>query len=70
VVDRGRLAEMGIESLRLYGRKVESKEPGVGLGMRYDATALVQALEVVLGKKGGLGWEKSRRNTLEGVGGK
>ncbi|WEW61050.1 hypothetical protein PRK78_006539 [Emydomyces testavorans] len=73
-VDRERLAEMGIECLRLYGRKVEG-ESGEGLGMRYDSTALIQALEVVLGKKGdamvrgGLG-EKSRRNTMESRAGK
>jgi len=75
-VDRERLAEMGIETLRLYGRKVTSGE-GEGetvLGMRYDPTALVQALEVVLGKKGdamvrdGFGGGLSRRNTLENPG--
>lgn len=74
-VDRGRLSEMGIECLRLYGRKVEN-ESGTVVGMRYDPTGLVQALEVVLGKKGdamvrvGLTGERSRRNTMEGFGGK
>ena len=76
-VDRERLAEMGIETLRLYGRKIIAKhddgdgEKEITIGMKYDPTALVQALEVVLGKKGdgilrgaagnGLG----RRNTLD-----
>ncbi|EEA26247.1 hypothetical protein TMatcc_005496 [Talaromyces marneffei ATCC 18224] len=70
-VDRERLSAMGIETLRLYGRKVFSND-GAVLGMRYDSTALVQALEVVLGKKGDamvrgkLGGGVSRRNTLEG----
>ncbi|PKY03553.1 UPF0052 domain protein [Aspergillus campestris IBT 28561] len=74
-VDRDQLTAMGIETLRLYGRKITV--PGadgaeVAVGMKYDANALIQALEVVLGKKGdamlrggdgngGL----SRRNTLE-----
>ncbi|KAK2754535.1 hypothetical protein FQN54_006936 [Arachnomyces sp. PD_36] len=68
-VDKGRLSEMGIECLRLYGRTVDGDNGFAG--MRYDANALVQAIEVVLGKKGdamirgGLGGEKSRRNTLE-----
>ncbi|PGH11866.1 hypothetical protein AJ80_06931 [Polytolypa hystricis UAMH7299] len=68
-VDRDRLAEMGIECLRLYGRKVEN-DSGVAIGMRYDPKALVQVLEVVLGKQGdaiirGVGLVKSRRNTIE-----
>ncbi|KNG85268.1 hypothetical protein ANOM_007181 [Aspergillus nomiae NRRL 13137] len=73
-VDRERLAEMGIETLRLYGRKIVTTDAGgaeTPVGMKYDATALVQALEVVLGKKGDAmlrGGEKnglSRRNTLD-----
>jgi 2-phospho-L-lactate transferase/gluconeogenesis factor (CofD/UPF0052 family) len=74
-VDRERLAAMGIETLRLYGRKIMSDDDGqTVIGNRYDPTALVQALEVVLGKKGdamvrgGLGGGVSRRNTLEGGG--
>ena len=69
-VDREQLAAMGIECIRLYGRKAEN-DSGEVVGIRYDAAALTQALEVVLGKKGhamirgGLGGEKSRRNTLE-----
>ncbi|RHZ70369.1 hypothetical protein CDV55_103936 [Aspergillus turcosus] len=70
-VDRERLAEMGIETLRLYGRKITVSGPDgeeVPLGMKYDATALVQALEVVLGRKGDAmlrGEGLSRRNTLD-----
>ncbi|KAJ5266463.1 hypothetical protein N7478_009271 [Penicillium angulare] len=67
-VDRDRLAEMGIETLRLYGRKILLKtgDGDLVVGAKYDSTALTQALEVVLGKKGdamvsGLG----RRNTLD-----
>lgn len=72
-VDRERLAEMGIETLRLYGRKVTVMEGGkeVCVGMKYDPNALIQALEVVLGKKGdamvrgGFGSGLGRRNTLD-----
>jgi 2-phospho-L-lactate transferase/gluconeogenesis factor (CofD/UPF0052 family) len=72
-VDRERLAAMGIETLRLYGRKIMSEDGQTVLGTRYDPTALVQALEVVLGKKGdamvrGGQGGVSRRNTLEGAG--
>ncbi|EAW13127.1 gluconeogenesis factor YvcK family protein [Aspergillus clavatus NRRL 1] len=72
-VDRERLAEMGIETLRLYGRKIMAPGPDgeeVAVGMKYDPNALVQALEVVLGRKGdailrGDGNGLSRRNTLD-----
>ncbi|KAL4920461.1 hypothetical protein BDW62DRAFT_6112 [Aspergillus aurantiobrunneus] len=72
-VDKDRLAELGIETLRLYGRKIVSSQDGSGtgvelpLGMRYDSTGLIQALEVVLGKKGDgmLRGAVSRRNTLD-----
>ncbi|OKL61167.1 hypothetical protein UA08_03539 [Talaromyces atroroseus] len=72
-VDREQLSAMGIETLRLYGRKIlANDDEQTVLGIRYDPTALVQALEVVLGKKGDamlrgkLGGGVSRRNTLEG----
>lgn len=72
-VDRDRLAEMGIETLRLYGRKITSQDGGQEFpsGMQYDSKALIQALEVVLGKKGdaivreGAGSGLGRRNTLD-----
>lgn len=73
-VDRDRLADMGIETLRLYGRKIVTTDPDgteIPAGMKYDSKALVQALEVVLGKKGdamlrgGDGNGLSRRNTLD-----
>ncbi|KAJ5622702.1 LPPG:FO 2-phospho-L-lactate transferase CofD/UPF0052 [Penicillium herquei] len=72
-VDRERLMEMGIETLRLYGRKITTNADGqeVVIGMQYDSKALVQALEVVLGKKGdamvrgGVGSGLGRRNTLD-----
>ncbi|PYH93693.1 UPF0052 domain protein [Aspergillus ellipticus CBS 707.79] len=74
-VEKERLAEMGIETLRLYGRKIGGAVGPEGVevpaGMLYDGTALVQALEVVLGRKGdgmlrgGEGNGLSRRNTLD-----
>lgn len=72
-VDRERLAEMGIETLRLYGRKITvmDGDSEIVVGMKYDSNALIQALEVVLGKKGdamvrgGLGSGLGRRNTLD-----
>ena len=77
-VDREGLSQMGIETLRLYGRPVMARdtEKEVPAGMRYDPTALVQAIEVVLGKKGdailrggpGSVLSRSRRNTLESIG--
>ncbi|OQD72088.1 hypothetical protein PENPOL_c001G07508 [Penicillium polonicum] len=72
-VDRERLAHMGIETVRLYGRKTMSKDGDkeTVVGMQYDPNALVQAIEVVLGKKGDamvrgdLGNALGRRNTLD-----
>lgn len=61
-VDVAALREVGIETVRIYGRKVEG-----GMGMVYDGNALGQALEAILGRRGGGGrGKKSRRNTLEG----
>ena len=57
-VDRASLAGMGIECVRLYGRKGEDGK------MRYDGKALGQALEAILGNRG-LKFDRSRRNTLE-----
>ncbi|KAJ5525872.1 hypothetical protein N7494_012522 [Penicillium frequentans] len=64
---------MGIETLRLYGRKVTTKhkDEEIVVGMQYDSNALIQALEVVLGKKGdamvrgGVDGGLWRRNTLD-----
>ncbi|KAL2851507.1 hypothetical protein BJY01DRAFT_117042 [Aspergillus pseudoustus] len=70
-VDKDRLAEMGIESLRLYGRKIVSASAdgaALAVGMSYDSAGLTQALEMVLGKKGDAmlrGDGLSRRNTLD-----
>lgn len=72
-VDRERLTHMGIETLRLYGRKITTMEGDreVVTGMQYDPNALIQAMEVVLGKKGdamirgGIGTGLNRRNTLD-----
>lgn len=57
-VDRARLTGMGIECVRLYGRKGEDGK------MRYDGKALGQALEAILGSRG-IRFDLSRRNTLE-----
>ncbi len=59
VVDKAALAEVGIECVRLYGRKVER-----GKGMKYDGKALSQALEIILGRRDPK-MDRSRRNTLE-----
>ena len=59
VVEREELAERGIECVRIYGRRNEGGE-----GMVYDAGALTQALEAILGRRD-LKREKSRRNTVE-----
>ncbi|KAI9810294.1 MAG: hypothetical protein M1827_006344 [Pycnora praestabilis] len=53
------LRELGIETVRLYGRKLEE-----GKGLRYDGKALNQALEAILGRRDPRA-DKARRNTLE-----
>ncbi|KAF2138812.1 uncharacterized protein K452DRAFT_300878 [Aplosporella prunicola CBS 121167] len=63
-VDRAALARLGIETVRLYGRREGGK-------LRYDEAALAQALEVLV-EGGGKGVELRRRNTLgreQGAGG-
>ncbi|OAA56435.1 UPF0052 domain protein [Cordyceps fumosorosea ARSEF 2679] len=60
VVDKQRLSRLGIESTRLYGPK-----DAAGLGGRYDAKALAQALETIVGRKS-VRLDRSRRNTLVG----
>ena len=59
-VEKEELGRLGIECVRIYGRKNE----GDGGGMIYDGTALGQALEAIIGgakrAQGGV----SRRNTL------
>lgn len=57
-VDREAFQKIGIETMRLYGRKDES-----GKGGRYDLKALEQALEAIIGRKDTRS-DKSRRNTL------
>ena len=58
-VDRERLWEVGIECIRVYGRRTED-----GTGWRYDENGLAQALEALVGRKDGR-VDRSRRNTLE-----
>ncbi len=58
-VDRVQLREHGIDTLKLYGRKV-------GKHMRYDGQALTGAIETILGRKGdAIALSKSRRNTID-----
>ena len=58
-VDTEYLKNLGIRCVRVYGRRAEDRK-----GMRYDGRGLMQALEVILGKKDG-GTEKTRRMSLE-----
>jgi len=63
VVDKKYFEKLGIETVRLYG---PSKIAGAsGKGGRYDAKALTQALEAILGRKD-IRADRSRRNTLVG----
>ncbi|KAK2598076.1 hypothetical protein QQS21_005787 [Conoideocrella luteorostrata] len=59
-VDKAKFAELGIDTVRLYGPKDE-----YGRGGRYDATALGQTLETIVGRKD-IRADRSRRNTLVG----
>ena len=59
-VEKEELAKLGVECVRIYGRKVEVE----GGGVLYDGMALAQALEAILGRREGRG-DKVRRNTLE-----
>ncbi|KAH7329432.1 hypothetical protein B0I35DRAFT_45023 [Stachybotrys elegans] len=59
-VDRPRLASLGIDMTRLYGPRNED-----GSGGRYDAKALQQTLESIVGRKDTRP-DRSRRNTLIG----
>lgn len=59
-VDRAELSALGIETVRLYGRRTG----GEGF-LRYDEKALTQALEVVIGGGKDLRGDRSRRNTLD-----
>lgn len=59
-VDKRLFAQLGIDTTRLYGPK-----DGQGKGGRYDAKALAQTLESIIGRKD-VRSDKSRRNTLVG----
>lgn len=58
-VDKDELKSVGIEAIRVYGRKNEGEN-----FVRYDERGLIQALEVTMGKRDPR--VPSRRNTLEG----
>lgn len=60
-VERDELATLGVECVRIYGRKPEGGE-----GMLYDGNALRGALEAILGglRRGETKDGLSRRNTL------
>lgn len=54
-VDPPLLRSLGIDTLKLYGRKIEDVGPNgevVVKGMKYDPVALGGALETILGRKG------------------
>jgi hypothetical protein len=57
-VEKEELKELGIEAIRIYGRRSSSG------GMIYDGTALTQTLEAVLGRREPRS-DPSRRNTLQ-----
>jgi hypothetical protein len=57
-LDKSDFLKAGIETMRVYGRSGET-----GRGGRYDAKALTQALEAVIGRKD-LRGDKTRRNTV------
>ena len=59
-VDREHFASLGIDCLKLYGRKNPKAK-----GMLYDGQALVGAIEAILGKRGDAMSSRSRRNTLD-----
>lgn len=59
VVDKERLQQIGIDAIRIYGPK-DSHGRG-----RYDANALGQTLETIIGRRDPR-TERSRRNTLVG----
>ena len=59
-VDKEALRDIGIETIKVYGRRVEGEN-----FVRYDEKALVQALEVTLGRRDPRA-ERVRRKTLEG----
>lgn len=59
-VDKRQFGQLGIDATRLYGPKDEA-----GRGGRYDAKALTQALESIVGRKDAR-TDRSRRNTLVG----
>ncbi|KAH8722438.1 hypothetical protein GQ44DRAFT_686931 [Phaeosphaeriaceae sp. PMI808] len=58
IVDKEELKNLGIEAIRVYGRKNEGEN-----FVRYDERGLIQALEVTMGKRDPR--VPSRRNTLE-----
>lgn len=58
-VDTEELQKLGIDAIRVYGRKVDDEA-----FVRYDEKALVQALQVTMGRDPRA--ERVRRNTLEG----
>jgi 2-phospho-L-lactate transferase/gluconeogenesis factor (CofD/UPF0052 family) len=60
-VDREQLASIGIDCLKLYGRKNPKSS-----GMLYDSQALIGAIEAILGRRGdAMKTSPSRRNTLD-----
>ncbi|KAH8809443.1 hypothetical protein F5884DRAFT_753930 [Xylogone sp. PMI_703] len=63
-VQKEELIEMGVKTIRIYGKKTESSDGEKG--MVYDGVALEQTLEAILGRSE-LKGDKTRRNTFESV---
>ncbi|RYP53012.1 hypothetical protein DL768_001915 [Monosporascus sp. mg162] len=53
-VDRGELGRLGVECIRVYGRRVDGT-------LRYDEAGLTRALEAIIGRPDNMG--RNRRNT-------
>ncbi|RYP61993.1 hypothetical protein DL771_009933 [Monosporascus sp. 5C6A] len=53
-VDRGELGRLGVECIRVYGRRVDGM-------LRYDEAGLTRALEAIVGRPDNMG--RNRRNT-------
>ncbi|OCK78005.1 UPF0052-domain-containing protein [Lepidopterella palustris CBS 459.81] len=58
-VDREELTALGIETIRVYGRRVDGES-----FQRYDEKALIQALGVTMGKRDPRA-DRNRRNTVD-----
>ncbi|KAF2723713.1 UPF0052 domain protein [Polychaeton citri CBS 116435] len=63
-MEKEEFSKIGIDTIRLYGPRDENG--GAKKGGRYDAIALTQALDAIIGRKKDPRLDRSRRNTLVG----